>query len=1234
MADKKVHFTRGKFCDFDNLQTYTSTMLYRGEMICYGLFFSVALLIVWGKNNDPNTYQHLIFCIIMVWVVLLSILCPIIPPRRKELYNLCVSISVIFQLTATFFGLYFCVKDSAIIAFSITLITAGQSLPLVFAITRLIFAVFAAAVTCKEVASRIAILLLCIDTLFWFAKIIVWAKQEKRPKKKPEFKPKQETHIKSHSKSPFRLDNLRENNLKANIKLNIAKPNDIEISSNTSESLKLIPTTKPVSSEMHPSETPHFPLRSSRVENKDIIVKSPSESDDPELKIPSSPFLKSHTQTVQGSSRNAEAPKTKEFKSLWTSLSRTGQNTLRNELKIKGGNQKEQFRLERYGSFLNDSDPNNDAIKMRLYSEYFSIIEDLVVISDSDFHIIMSNFNNEICRRVIKKMPRIFSSSFVQSPESITNLGECFYENYEGSMNVPEETVHNLISLAAVFDLKEECESQSKLAMLESKKILKCLKAISRLDHGVRKSKEDEMPSNSFGKGHEKKFRSSLRAINITKQIMATMEVSVLDILTLLKEYFDLPKSVTHDESQSRRTISLDLYLIKEQVQMKIRVLYVDGHPFLFTSFENIREKISLGEVNSKLKYSMLLINSFSHEMFTPLHHLIGMSERLLKRLSNDGSIRSIDRASAFKKFSSVEKAEVTDEVLVIKQIGLGLKIFVQNILDFASIVNNTFSQHRRKFFVREALDYMISMFSIKAKQKGIKIAYETDPTLDITTDFSKLCGCLYNFIDNSVKFTQKGGIEIHAKLTGSKIVFRVVDTGLGISEQDLQKISDIFKDPLIEEPPKNAAGIGIGLRMSQALLKKLTNGDLTIEIQSEKNKGTTIQFEIMQGFEHNPTGKPNVPVAPNSPVPRSIKSHITFNSNDVKGETAKRFISDRANLVKMPNYSDFGRLLLQESKVTTPTTPLGQRASLVIHSSTQEDPRVIERSPKANGLSDAGGEPSYEDRSAYEEPPGGKMDMFNENDKQVKRRLKRRSTTKLVSLSIKQVDSVAEQTSESKGVKEDDFIYEVDEIHRNSRSFQLTLALGKPVLKRKRPVALIIDDEVLNVEIAKEIVSDFGIHVLEAQSGEIGIEVALKMLTHCKRIDIIFLDYNMPGMCGDEVATILRQENFLPILKDTPIVGLTAHTDEATIQKCLKAGMTRVEHKPFDIEKIRSILEEYDMISLLDQNKATYPDDENDQESSHYLEMEEVQLELEINSRVGEPSQGNLRLFSNLSNL
>jgi CheY-like chemotaxis protein len=125
----------------------------------------------------------------------------------------------------------------------------------------------------------------------------------------------------------------------------------------------------------------------------------------------------------------------------------------------------------------------------------------------------------------------------------------------------------------------------------------------------------------------------------------------------------------------------------------------------------------------------------------------------------------------------------------------------------------------------------------------------------------------------------------------------------------------------------------------------------------------------------------------------------------------------------------------------------------------------------------------------------------------------------------------------------------------------------------------LVVDDEVLNTELLQTMLVEWGFEVFTAYDGENAIEQCLSFLTFNKKVDIIFMDYSMPLMNGDVCTQKLRSSKFDPILKDTPIVGLTAHRDDKIANNCLSAGMTMIEYKPISFIKIQNILEKYHLL-------------------------------------------------------
>lgn len=104
-----------------------------------------------------------------------------------------------------------------------------------------------------------------------------------------------------------------------------------------------------------------------------------------------------------------------------------------------------------------------------------------------------------------------------------------------------------------------------------------------------------------------------------------------IEIPTL--EYGIDDSSVYADEREENPTLDLHFYF-KENVEMRVKVTELEEKQYMFVIFQNISEKVKVTENNSKLTYSMLLLSSLGHEMFTPLHQLIAIADRLLKSLN------------------------------------------------------------------------------------------------------------------------------------------------------------------------------------------------------------------------------------------------------------------------------------------------------------------------------------------------------------------------------------------------------------------------------------------------------------------------------------------------------------------------------------------------------------------------------------------------------------------------
>jgi PAS domain S-box-containing protein len=148
---------------------------------------------------------------------------------------------------------------------------------------------------------------------------------------------------------------------------------------------------------------------------------------------------------------------------------------------------------------------------------------------------------------------------------------------------------------------------------------------------------------------------------------------------------------------------------------------------------------------------------------------------------------------------------------------------------------------------VNGLLKELYDNYQPQAADKGLKLKLElpeTSPTLKSSRLYVR--EVLQNFITNSIKYTEQGSVTIGAKASKHGVVFRVVDTGIGISKTDQEKVFDKF---FRSEDYRTRAtnGTGLGLYVT-AKLTKLLNADISLD--SELNKGSTFSVTIPSAQE------------------------------------------------------------------------------------------------------------------------------------------------------------------------------------------------------------------------------------------------------------------------------------------------------------------------------------------------------------------------------------------------
>ena len=187
-----------------------------------------------------------------------------------------------------------------------------------------------------------------------------------------------------------------------------------------------------------------------------------------------------------------------------------------------------------------------------------------------------------------------------------------------------------------------------------------------------------------------------------------------------------------------------------------------------------------------------------------------------------------------------------------VKQISNALKQAYEQIIFLAGMINDlaTLSRAERgKLTVdiepinaHNLVEELANSYRPQAEAKGLTLNSEVDPTLE-TLKSSELYvrEILQNFITNAVKYTEKGSVTIGAQLRDKGVVFRVKDTGIGISKTDQEKVFDkFFRSEDYRTRQNNGTGLGLYVTVK---LANLIHAE--IDLSSELNQGSTFQVYV-----------------------------------------------------------------------------------------------------------------------------------------------------------------------------------------------------------------------------------------------------------------------------------------------------------------------------------------------------------------------------------------------------
>ena len=514
---------------------------------------------------------------------------------------------------------------------------------------------------------------------------------------------------------------------------------------------------------------------------------------------------------------------------------------------------------------------------------------------------------------------------------------------------------------------------------------------------------------------------------------------------------------------------------------------------------EELRLARAAAEEAAQIK-SMFLAN-MSHEIRTPMNAIIGLSYLALQT------------GLTAKQRDYLEKIHGASTSL------LGI---INDILDFSKIEAGKMQLDSTAFSLDEVMAGVFTLTNLQAQTKGLEFLYhiESDIPPRLVGDPLRLSQIMTNLISNALKFTNQGSVQIAGRLARTdadriQLEFSVTDTGIGMNPAQIDTLFQSFTQA-DGTTTRQYGGTGLGLTITKKLVE-LMGG--SIRVQSSPGAGSTFSFTAWFKL-------PVEPEVPHQVVPHCLNNIHALVVDDNKA--ARDILSEylRTMTFRVDSAPD-GRSAIDAVRQCGESDPY----KLVLMDWKMPEMDGLEAARRIKALPDIGAAPaiiivtSFDREDIREQVTRDRLDGIL-----VKPVLQSTLLNMIIQLFLAQTPEHFHPTSQP------------------DRNFDLA---GLRVL--------LVEDNEINQQIARELLTSQGVEVTLAGNGQAAVELVLQQ-ADAQGFDLILMDLQMPVMDGFEATTRIREQ--APLL---PIIAMTARALAEEQAQCRAIGMNDHVAKPID---------------------------------------------------------------------
>jgi signal transduction histidine kinase/CheY-like chemotaxis protein/HAMP domain-containing protein len=611
----------------------------------------------------------------------------------------------------------------------------------------------------------------------------------------------------------------------------------------------------------------------------------------------------------------------------------------------------------------------------------------------------------------------------------------------------------------------------------------------------------------------------------ITIPILAANEVVAIISLGSVRKYSDEANQLV-DRIFDILTARVEGILTYRKMRKYSKQLVTQNDELETQRNEMEQQSIELSEQNreleiqknqlheaSRLKTNFL--SNMSHELRTPLNSVIALSGVLNRRLA---------KQIPDEEYSYLE---------VIERNGKHLLSLINDILDISRIEAGREEIEVTKFNPNNLVEEIVSMIKQQAVQKNIDLVHKiSNPELYLTSDSDKCRHILQNLISNAVKFTDIGTVEVSVFPDGNNLKFRVSDTGIGISAQNINHIFEEFRQA-DGSTSRRFGGTGLGL----AIAKKYTNllgGTISVESVPDKGSVFTVTLPLNYTSENKLSEPVQIPVVST----RLNKPNYATPHRPSLNKTILMVEDSEPAIIQMKDF-------LEESGYTVLTAINGATAIEIIPVAKPDAIILDLMMPEVDGFQVL--------RTIRDAELTAHIPVLILTAKHITKDdlalLKQNNVHQLIQKGDVNKNELLNAVAAMVSVKQDN-VEEVKPVTQKTQ--KLPSISGKPTV-------LVVEDNPDNMITVKAVLAD-KFNVLEAIDGYDGIAMA-----QLHKPNLILMDIALPGLDGIEAFKSIRKTMDL---QHIPIIALTASAMTTDREAILSHGFDAYLVKPID-EKI-----------------------------------------------------------------